>query len=200
MNSLQEPLHNNMTSHISIVTKLWGSWRGRQDTALLSLAPRDCLPSSQYQYGSYCVQYWSKDRFWKSTDLSRAEYTYSNWQQWGVPSALDYSSCYMHCTVAAALAYKSTELGAENINHFFLSFLLAVLPAPLSRFSCGWAGTVARWSSIRPDCRRMIREKKSSSGTVGPCVGGRGFMSESTSPGRELRWSSRRDPYKIMRL
>lgn len=42
----------------------------------------------------------------------------------------------------------------------------------------------------------MIREKKSSSGTVGPCVGGRGSASESVSTGRELLWSSRRDPYK----
>lgn len=29
-------------------------------------------------------------------------------------------------------------------------------------------GTVARWSSILPDCSLIIREKKSSSGTVEP--------------------------------
>lgn len=50
-------------------------------------------------------------------------------------------------------------------------------------------GSSALWSSRRPDCNRMIKEKKSSSGMVGPrCL--RGDVS-----GRALRWSSSLVPY-----
>lgn len=49
-------------------------------------------------------------------------------------------------------------------------------------------GMVDRWSSRRPDWKRMMREKKSSSGTVGAeCV-------KELSLGRELLWSSMREP------
>lgn len=49
-------------------------------------------------------------------------------------------------------------------------------------------GSVTRCSSIRLACERMMRLKKSSSGTVGPRAGGGGGAQ---------RWSSRREPWKI---
>lgn len=49
-------------------------------------------------------------------------------------------------------------------------------------------GIVERWSSKRPDWNLTMREKKSSSGTVGA------EWVRAPSLGRQLRWSSIRDP------
>ena len=80
-------------------------------------------------------------------------------------------------------------------HHFFFSFFVSGLVfcptfgrAPFLAESGG--GTAALWSSIRPDWSLSMREKKSSSGTVGA------FLGSGLSSGNELRWSSNLEPLK----
>lgn len=62
-------------------------------------------------------------------------------------------------------------------------------------------GTVALWSSIRPDWNRIMSEKKSSSGTVAPlfeapaCGAGASDSTSTAGAGSGDRWSSSRDPW-----
>lgn len=71
----------------------------------------------------------------------------------------------------------------------------------LKIYLVGRMGTVARWSSIRPDCKRIISEKKSSSGTVVPrapwfllWIGGCSSLSVSTTLGNADLCSSILEP------